>query len=93
MEHHINEVVEAVWTKQRMVASKSPDSIPNIAVYMSYEYHSLCKSEINGEVTRAVHEFFDSDTILGFQVYRVINITNRHGEVKHPPFIVVNLDA
>ena len=97
----INEVIEAVWAKRRqiIIESKSPHAPINIAVYMDYEYYSMCKSEINGEVPASVHEFFDRDTILGFQVYKVYKVYKvvpmhtRHVEIKHPPFKVVNLDG
>lgn len=91
----INEVIEAVWAKRRQIIteSKSPDDPVNIVVYMDYEYYSMCKSEINGEVPVSVHEFFDRDTILGFQVYKVVPKHTRDGEIKHPPFKVVNLDG
>ena len=92
----IEEVTEVVWSKRNelILKSKSPDDPINLAVYMDYEYWVECKREfVNAGYCGSSYEFYDADTVLGFPVYRVTPMTNRHGDVRHVPFRVVNLDA
>ena len=92
----VEEIIEAVWSKKKdlILKSKSPDDRINLAVYMDYEYWVECMSEFNNaDYCASSYEFYDSCTILGFPVYRVTPTRTRHGDVRHEPFKVVNLDV
>lgn len=91
----IEEVFQAVFEKQKelFIKAKTPDEKPNIAVYMDYEFYSMCACEIARGPAGQTFEVIDTLTVLGYPIYRVPPMSNRHGEIRHPNYKVVNLNG
>jgi hypothetical protein len=61
---------------------------PNIRIYMDYDYWHECCNEISGEVNQEAYDFFHSNTVMGYEVWRVVSDNNGK---RHIPFKVVVL--
>jgi len=80
----IDEVAEEVFNKVRAQGLKQDIQI---VIYMDYEYWSMCMAEIRGAGTAVAYEFYTSNTVMGYPVYKVI----RHNNQTHVPFRVVQI--
>lgn len=91
----IDEVLVAIYEKHKEIINqeKHPEGKINIAVYMDYEYYSMCVFEEDSMTSFTVSALLKTGKILGFPVYRVAPIQVPAGEIKHPGFRVVNLDG
>lgn len=86
----INEVFDAVYKARVRAIRKDQYAEPIIRVYMDHEYWEDCMAEINGEVSPSIFEFFSKNTILGHEVFQVLNNKNSK---RHAPFKVVDFGA
>jgi hypothetical protein len=90
----IEEALNALWKKSRELQGQNgPEYVPQLAVYMDYDFYVECQREIHGPVSNGVYEFSRQDTLSGYPVWTV---TPRHTDggqhVRHPPFTIVDLE-
>ena len=83
----IEEVINGLYEKYRkaMAISKHLGYEPRLCIYMNDYFWRECLSEIHGGVCGVVYEFYETNKIHGYDVWRVC-------DRKHPPWVVVNLD-
>lgn len=88
----IEEVINAIFEKniELTLKTKSPNDKIDIVVYMDYDFYTECKREfVNAGYCGTSYEFYESDSIFGYPVYRVLPRDNIHGNVRHARFRVV----
>jgi len=83
----IDKVINALFHKKSDMIVKGDE--PNLAIYMDYEYYSICKAELKGRLSIAQLEFSMDCTIFECPVYKVIPSYTDKGEIKHPPFKIL----
>ena len=80
----LDKVIEAM--KEQIPTTSSS----RFAIYMDYEFYSLCKIELmNVQGKPMSHlDFLNSDMLFGHPVYRVVSVHGREGLIAHPDFVI-----
>lgn len=88
---NIETVVNEVFLKTRkaVIESCNPDFVPNLEIYMSFAYYQKCAAESQNPHTYDLVRF---KKIMGFHVWLVPNRVDGEKLIKHPDFLIVDLD-
>jgi len=91
----IDDVLNAVRDKYHQIQrdSRAPNRRPRIVIYMEHDFFVNCKQELQGRVSLGAYEFLHEDTLNGFPVWTVRSRSTKGQQVRHQPFVVVELDA
>lgn len=93
---HINELIDNLLNKHHTLITKNgnPNYKPKIAIYITREYFIKCMREVRGEVRPLTYEFYNTNTIYGYEIWIVRSPfgTGEGEEKTHPHFRIVDID-
>lgn len=75
---------------QFIKALNNPPNTDRLAIYMDYEFYSMCKIELMNVPGKPMShlDFLNDDKLFGHPVYRVVSIHGREGLIAHPDFVI-----